>query len=120
MKSKLTGMKNNFRKQLGLFIIGCFTTTFFIDLIIYKKGGLEKFNLTPLQMLMPAIAAILVLWITKDKPVFKNLGFRFFKIKYWLVGSGVIVLCVLLSYVISSLFFKALFIAPKEIIAHLL
>ncbi len=113
-------MKNNFRKQLSLFITCCFATTFFIDLVIYKNGGLAKFNLVPFQMLVPALAAILVLWITKDKPVLKSLGFRFFKMKHLLAGSGVIVLCVLLSYVVSSLFIKDLFIGPKELNAHLL
>ncbi len=113
-------MKNNPKKQLTLFIVICFTITFIIDLIIYEKGGLENLNLTPLQMLVPALAAIAILVITKDKPIFKNLGFRSFKIKYWLMGTAVILVCVLLSYVVSSFFIKGLFIDTKEIHAHLL
>ena len=88
-------MKNNPKKQLTLFIVICFTITFIIDLIIYEKGGLENLNLTPLQMLVPALAAIAILVITKDKPIFKNLGFRSFKIKYWLMGTAIILIYIL-------------------------
>ncbi len=112
--------KNKIKNQLILFIGICFLATFSIDFIIHAKGGLEKANLVPLQMLMPALAAITVLLITGQKPVFKNLGFKIPKLKHWLTGTLLILICVLLSYFISALFIPDLFIDAKQINGHIL
>jgi membrane protease YdiL (CAAX protease family) len=112
--------KNKIKKQIALFIGICFISTFSIDFIIHAKGGLEKANLVPLQMLMPVFAAIAALLITRQKPVFKNLGFKIPKPKYWLTGTVLILICVLLSYCISAFFIPDLFINAKQINEHIL
>jgi len=113
-------MKNIYIKQLTFFIVFCFSATFFIDYIIYTKGGLEKTHLVALQMLMPALTTIIVLTVTKDRPIIKMTGIWLRGLKFWLYGYAIILLCVLLAYLISALFIPGLFNSVKDIQLHIL
>lgn len=80
-------MTHRDRKNVILFVATVYLVTFTLNLFIYLQGGYASASaraLVPLQMLIPAVVA--VAFILKEKGRFREYGFRFGGLRYYLLA----------------------------------
>ncbi len=75
------------RKNVFLFVVVVYAVTFVLNLFVYLQGGYASASaraLVPLQMFIPALVAAGL--ILKEKGSFREYGFRFGGLRYYLLA----------------------------------
>jgi len=71
------------KRQITVFLLFNFIITYALGAIAWLKGGLDKFPATILQMFVPDLVVIGILYFYKQRPYLEELGLKFRGLKYW-------------------------------------
>lgn len=85
-------MQDKDKKDAFLFVVIVFVLTYAKNFYLYLQGGYQSelaMILVPLQMFIPALVAVVL--IIREKGKFRDYGFKFGKLRYYLIAYLLIV-----------------------------